>query len=95
MKVVHSVKTKSEYYDAAERGAKSFTIRIADRPYKVGDILRKIRLDDAGRCTDKQCDYLITYRLDGGQYGIEQGYCVLGILRIGTAKDELKNIKTL
>lgn len=76
------MKTEVEFFDAAWSAAKTFSVRLVDRPYKVGDILRKIRLDDAGKCTDQQCDYIITYRLNGGQSGVEPGYCVLGIKRI-------------
>ncbi len=79
MATIHFVKTKQQFFDASYSGVKKFTVRLDDRPYAVGDILCKDCVDDMGNYTNHSCYFIITYKLEGGQYGIESGYCVLGI----------------
>lgn len=77
----HRLKTWREYYAAVISGEKTFEVRLDDRHYEVGDELHLFDFDQTsdgvsfhGSCL---CD--VTYVLKGGQFGIEQGYVVMGI----------------
>lgn len=78
--VEHDVKCWPPYFGAVAAGDKPFEVRQADRDYRVGDVLllrewRPDWRDYTGRLVRKR----ITYRLDGGAFGIEPGTCVLGL----------------
>lgn len=88
MQQVHQLKTLGRYFDAVVRGDKTFEVRKNDRAFQTGDILELARLDDDGRhysilpgdrYEKITARYKITYLLQGGQFGIEPGYCVLGL----------------
>lgn len=87
--MVHELKTDPEPFMAVWTGKKRFELRRNDRNFQVGDtlILRQttysakemhaqgLPLEYTGRrflCT-------ISYVLQGGNYGLESGYVVLGI----------------
>lgn len=80
--VEHDLKCWPPYFNDVHSGAKPFEIRKADRDYRVGDVLllrewRPDWRDYTGRTVRKR----ITYRLDGGAFGVEAGTCVLGLSR--------------
>ena len=84
----HELKTWPEYFQAIARGEKPFEIRKNDRNFKVRDTLSLLEYDPENRVyTGDIIKAKITYILEGGQFGIEKGYVVLGIritARIGT-----------
>jgi hypothetical protein len=75
---VHQLKCFSKYWDQIESGHKTFEVRFDDRNYKVGDILIIRRGTNRGTNT-RVLRRRITYKLDGGKFGIMEGYCVLGL----------------
>jgi hypothetical protein len=81
----HLLKILPEYYDAMVSGAKNFECRRDDRGFKVGDILHLHRFDPVAEDlneTGLSAEYVervITYKLDGGQWGIDDGWCVLAL----------------
>jgi hypothetical protein len=83
-RVNHALKTLPEFFDAVESGAKTFEVRKDDRGFAVGDLLILERwspergyIDENGMA--RYAVRRITYKLDGGQFGIEKGWCVLGL----------------
>lgn len=84
----HKLKTWPAYFDAIERGEKTFDVRRDDRGFQKGDVLvlQRTRED---RKTEVEWNYdgevkqelrrTISYVLTGGQFGIEPGYVVLGL----------------
>ena len=52
MSVVHILKTAPVYFDAVERGDKPFEIRLDDRGFQRGDIVRLLRLTEWPREAD-------------------------------------------
>jgi hypothetical protein len=90
---VHELKTWPTYWDAVERGEKTFEVRRNDRFFQAGDIVELVRMDrDApGACYDdsvQQCEkrklrFRIGPILQGGQFGIESGFCVFSLLPLG------------
>lgn len=84
----HKLKTTARYWDAVADGRKTFEVRKNDRAFQTGDILVLEKWDDDGgyyitepesRFTAMSIRKRITYLLQGGQFGIEPGYCVLGL----------------
>lgn len=84
---VHRLKTVARYYEAVERGEKPFEVRRNDRAFQTGDILELVKIDDQGiyetppgeRFGTVSIRRKITYLLQGGQFGIDPAYCVLGL----------------
>jgi hypothetical protein len=62
-------------------GRKTFEVRINDRAFQTGDILRLVKINDKGLYVGPPytIEKRITYILQGGQFGIEPRYCVLGL----------------
>lgn len=75
---LHELKILPKYYEKVRDGEKRFEIRKDDRNFKVGDIIRLCE-HDGKLFTGKDLLYDITYKLDGGEYGLEKGYCILSI----------------
>lgn len=76
----HLIKTWTEYFEAVKNGTKTFELRKDDRNYQVGDLLCLMDYDSkkdvfSGERLWKE----ITYKLEGGNFGLEKGFCVLGI----------------
>lgn len=79
----HHLKTWPEYFKAILRGKKKFEVRKDDRNFKVGDLLYLEEWEPKiGRYTDRDFVVKVTYKLKGGSFGIEKGYCVLGIAEV-------------
>lgn len=82
----HILKTTHEAWLAVESGAKRFEVRKNDRLFQTGDtvILRKLERDSVhfesapgkGRFSTRDLTFRIGWILQGGQFGVEPGYCV-------------------
>lgn len=86
MNTIHVLKTVAHYWDAVKRGDKTFEVRRNDRAFQTGDVLVLRRTNEAGRSDPAPGDQLhsdqsfrVTYLLQGGQFGIEPAFCVMGI----------------
>lgn len=91
--MVHYLKIKPEYYKDVECGLKTFELRKNDRDFQVGDTLMLIKLDDDGNETDQVTRVRVTYILkDCPQYGLKDGYAILGI---NADSREMFNIKEI
>lgn len=82
----HQLKCWPDYFDPILSGEKNFDVREDDRDYQVGDVLVIREWDHlleeyTGRIAIRK----VTYKLHGGQFGIKDGYCVLGIKTIEEA----------
>jgi hypothetical protein len=78
-RTVHDLKTVQPFFDDVCAADKNFEVRKDDRNFKVGDWLRLREVDAAGDYTTAFTTVVVTYKLDGGVFGIEPGHCVLGI----------------
>jgi len=73
----HDLKCETEYYQAVEKGIKTFEVRLNDREYTVGDMVN-IYETVQGVYTGRQlAQKEIIYILGGGQFGIQKGYVVM------------------
>ena len=74
------LKILPEYFSAVTEGVKTFEARKNDRDYKVGDVLILREWSPVnGKYTNRYVAATIIYMLMGGRWGIEPGYCVMGI----------------
>lgn len=76
--MIHDLKILPQYFKEVVSGEKKFEIRKDDRNFSVGDII-DLREFDNNHYTGNIYSVKITYKFDGGSYGIEDGYCVLSI----------------
>ncbi len=77
---LHSLKTWPPYFDHIRSGKKTFDVRKDDRDYRVGDLIYfEEYIPDKRKFTGERHPALISYKLNGGQFGIEPGFCVLGL----------------
>ena len=76
----HKLKTLPEFYQQVVSGNKTFEARKNDRDFKIGDVLHLQEWD--GSYTGQECHRLVTYMLTGEEFGIKEGYCILGIVPI-------------
>lgn len=80
---VHELKTWPYFFNQILIGVKRYEIREDDRGFKVGDELMLNEWDpETEEYTGRAVDAVITSKVDGGQLGIKDGYCVLGIRTI-------------
>lgn len=78
---VHELKTVQPWFDLVKSGAKPFEIRKDDRGFKVGDALILREWDpETEDYTGEFVLRFVTSKVDGGQYGVEVGTCVLGLV---------------
>ena len=79
--IVHHLKTESRFYKDVISGKKPFEARIDDRTpqFAIGQILVLEETDSFGNRTGWHTSVEITYVLRGQQYGIMDGYAILGI----------------
>ena len=77
---VHELKTWPAYFKDVKLGIKPFEVRRDDRDFRVGDTLWLREYEPQGRnFTGEFVHKRVTYVLPGGQFGIEEGFVVLGL----------------
>lgn len=76
----HEIKCWQKPFQATWDGDKTYEIRVDDRGYEVGDTLHQ-REWDVGlqRYTGRAVVSRVTYKTEGGNWGLPKGICVLGI----------------
>lgn len=81
--IEHVLKTVGGAWDAVERGEKRFEVRRNDRFFQSGDTVILRRLRDGGFYVESDYNgktrdlrFRIGWMLQGGQFGLEPGYCV-------------------
>ena len=78
--MIHELKTWPQYYKPLSRGQKTFELRKYDRDFRVGDILKLREWDpDKEDYTGRDTERFITYILIGPVFGLQEGYCIMGI----------------
>jgi hypothetical protein len=89
----HRLKTWPEFFRAIQSGERTFEVRRDDRRFAVGDDLVLAEYDPApgydpatGEFSDKPAGFTgrhvlcrITHKFTEGGFGIQDGYCVLGL----------------
>ena len=76
----HELKTWPEHFQAAVSGEKRFEVRVNDRDFRVGDMLRLREWDPVnGAYTNREVKQRVTHILLGGQFGIAPTHCVMSL----------------
>lgn len=82
--VIHELKCWDRVFQDKWRGLKPWEFRKNDRDYKVGDIIiereyRKMPLEysEYKPYTGREVHEVIKYIIQGGQFGIPEGYCIM------------------
>lgn len=79
----HELKCWPEFWKYMLTGEKSFEVRKNDRNFQVWDrLILKEWNPESEQYTGNIIVREISYVLHGGQLGIEDGYCVLGLRKI-------------
>ena len=75
--ITHTLKTVEPYFTAVRERQKNFELRVDDRGFRVGDIVRLMQFV-GGSLTGEYEDRIITYILRG-YAGLSFGWCVLSL----------------
>lgn len=77
---IHELKTWKEYFEEVFTGSKTFEVRVNDRNFRKGDILILKEWDkDKNEYTGRKMARIVSFILEGGQFGIEKGFVVMAI----------------
>jgi hypothetical protein len=84
---IYRLKTWPEFFQAVKDGRKNFEVRKNDRSFCVGDELLLEEFVPENYYNDQPeayytgqvCHRKIHYILNGGQFGVEEGYVVLAL----------------
>ena len=80
--MTHELKIQPQYFEDIISGTKTFEIRKNDRNYQVGDVLT-LREFNNGEYTNRFIRKRVAYIHHGdGNFGIEQGYCVMALRNV-------------
>ena len=78
--MIHELKTWTRFWRSIATGKKPFEVRLNDRNFTVGDTLDLREFDPCGEeYTGNRLTAKVTYVLIGGEFGIKENYCVMGI----------------
>ena len=72
----HDLKLQTEYFGVIENGVKKFELRKNNRDFKKGDIVNFSEMIGEMETGRKLTGYEIKYVFQGGQFGINSGYCI-------------------
>lgn len=76
MRTHHDLKTETEYYQAVEKGIKTFELRENDRNFKAFDMVTLMEVVQGITTGRKIGPFEIVYVYQGGKYGLDEGYCI-------------------
>lgn len=89
----HELKIWPEYFDDVESGRKTFEVRKMDRLFGTGDTLWLREWSPIKGYSGRETRKKITYVMPGGQWGLTEGNCILGIQSLTTpAGNEVEEI---
>jgi hypothetical protein len=78
--LLHHLKTWPEFYTAIAKNEKTFDIRRDDRGFKVGDFLMLCEYLVQSKTFTGHIQFVeVTYILKGVQWGIMDGFAILGL----------------
>ena len=76
----HRLKVWPSYFRDIIKGIKTFEIRKDDRDFQIGDrLVLEEYLQNEGEYTGNVIIRFIVYKFDKHQFGLECGYCILGM----------------
>ena len=97
--IEHDLKCHSEPFEGILSGKKTHEVRVNDRNFKVGDILRLrewIPITGTysslatGRYTGRECRVEVTYITWAGTYGLSTSTCVMSVKAEQKSTEEVR-----
>jgi len=79
----HDLKLETAFYQATERGDKTFEVRKNDRDFQLGDMVVLHEVVNGVPTGRKLTPMEIVYVLLGNVYGLAPDYCVMQLKRFG------------
>lgn len=79
---IHELKVKKPFYDDLFFQRKNFEVRKNDREFKVGDILHLKEYPNEDPRKKYGLLREVIYILEGGQYGLDSEYVVMGLKKV-------------
>ncbi|EDP59463.1 hypothetical protein AND4_09827 [Vibrio sp. AND4] len=79
MSKVHVIKVQSEHFSEVLAHRKTNEVRLNDRDYQAGDCLNLREIDSSGQITGQEVNAEVSHVLQGGQFGVAEGWCVLSL----------------
>ena len=79
MAKTHNLKILPEYFEAVKDGRKNFELRMDDRDFKVGDWVYLQEYDWNKYTGQTLCRKIVYILRNCEQYGLKEGYCILGL----------------
>lgn len=84
--MIHALKIIPPYFEDVLSGVKSFEVRLADRPYRKGDLLALNEYDEEKQSyTGRSCLVYIDYILSEPEY-VKNGYVIMAIKPCGVRR---------
>lgn len=84
---IHDLKTWPEFFIALVRGEKTSEIRLDDRGYAPGDVLRLREYDPVGHVyTGRETARRVSHVLVGTQFGLAEGYVAMSLQALAAAE---------
>lgn len=84
--MIHALKQLPQYFEDVLSGVKSFEVRLADRPYRKGDLLALNEFDNETQSyTGRSCLVYVDYILSEPEY-VKNGYVVMAIKPCGVCR---------
>jgi len=78
--MIHQLKIHPEHFELLRTGLKRFEIRKDDRGFEIGHVLSLQEWSPINRrYSGRQLHFKITCKYQGEQFGIQEGYAVLGL----------------
>ncbi len=78
MAQIHDLKILPEYYDAVDKGVKTYELRFDDRDFAVGDMLI-LREFTGTEYTGREVCATVTHILQNCGFGLDDNYAILSI----------------
>jgi hypothetical protein len=91
---IHFLKTWPFPFEDMKAGRKPFEYRRWDRDFRVNDILVLEKWSaDGEKRLDGTEHRRVTYLLPGGSFGVPNGYCVMGLVRVDDPRVDNPNVE--
>jgi len=80
---IHKLKTWEKYFKDVLSGLKNFELRKNDRNFKIGDeLILEEYISESDFYTGRILHRRIDYILEGGNFGLENGFVILSISKL-------------
>ncbi|WP_210516920.1 ASCH/PUA domain-containing protein [Hymenobacter terricola] len=90
----HELMTWPSCFAAVKAGNKPFDVREKDQNFQVGDVLLLREFDpEAGQYTGQNITRWVSYVLEGGLFGVQPNWCVLGFSDIPPIPSGITDIR--